>query len=162
MEEARNTIATTLKHMDEMTGGRYNFYSQEAVDLLLGTALQESGGFQWRDQLSGGPARGIFQMEPDTYNDIWRYMTDVRPEFGDMMRNLFTPAGGELSFGQIRNDDTYAAAMARIKYWGFGRGPIPTDLGGQARYWKQFYNTPAGRGTFGEYIENWNRYGGGN
>src|SRR5260221_162978 len=43
---------------------------QAPVELLLGTALQESG-LTYRVQLGGGPARGLFQMEPNTHDDIW-------------------------------------------------------------------------------------------
>ncbi|WP_157098735.1 hypothetical protein [Novosphingobium rosa] len=46
-------------------------YSAAASDLLLGTAVHESGGFRWNRQLGNGPARGYFQMEVATHNDIW-------------------------------------------------------------------------------------------
>ena len=37
-------------------------------------------------------------------------------------------------------------------------GKIPNSLEGQARYWKQFYNTRKGKGTIQEYIKNYNKY----
>jgi hypothetical protein len=45
--------------MDSVSGGRYHFNSNNAVNQLLGTALIESGGLQFRDQLGGGPGSGI-------------------------------------------------------------------------------------------------------
>jgi len=45
--------------------------SEAAEELLLGTAVQESLNFKYRRQMGGGPARGYFQMEPATHDDIW-------------------------------------------------------------------------------------------
>ncbi|MEZ5276984.1 MAG: hypothetical protein R3F07_11440 [Opitutaceae bacterium] len=48
VDELVADIEFVLKAMDEATDGKYGFYSEEAVELLLGTALQESGGLRWR------------------------------------------------------------------------------------------------------------------
>jgi hypothetical protein len=47
-----------------------NLWSQQAEDLVMGTAAQESRLIYLR-QLGNGPALGLFQMEPATHNDIW-------------------------------------------------------------------------------------------
>ena len=52
-----------------------------AEELLLGTALQESR-LTYLHQLGGGPALGLFQMEPGTHDDIWTNYLWNRPEFG--------------------------------------------------------------------------------
>ena len=46
----------------------------------------------------------------------------------------------------------YACAMARVHYKRVSE-PIPTTVEGQARYWKQWYNTPKGRGTVKHYLK---------
>ena len=46
--------------------------SQEAENLLMGTAAQESALGEYIRQLGNGPALGIFQMEPETFDDIVR------------------------------------------------------------------------------------------
>ena len=158
VEGLRTVITNSLKQMDELfTKNRYGFYSIDAVNLLLGTAIQESGGLRWRVQVNGGPTRGLFQMEEATYTDIWNNFLQYRPQLADALRVIFTPAGGSLIFDRITIDDGYAAAMARLKYF---RVPntIPGTLDGQAHYWKQYYNTPQGKGTVQDYIENWNTY----
>lgn len=49
-------------------------YFLEASDLLLGTALVESN-LEHLKQIGGGPALGFFQMEPETFDDIfYRYL----------------------------------------------------------------------------------------
>ena len=45
--------------------------SPSAVQLLLGTAAQESHMGHYLVQVRG-PAIGMYQMEPNTYLDIWR------------------------------------------------------------------------------------------
>ena len=44
--------------------------SRAAENLILGTALQESN-LRYLRQLGDGPARGVYQMEPATHDDIW-------------------------------------------------------------------------------------------
>ena len=77
VEGLRTVITNSLKQMDELTKNRYGFYSIDAVNLLLGTAIQESGGLRWRVQVNGGPARGLFQMEEATYTDIWNNFLNI-------------------------------------------------------------------------------------
>src|SRR5690606_19781968 len=93
------------------------WHSPAAEDLLVGTFLAESlvDGDTCLRQLGGGPARGIFQMEPATHDDIWRNWLGYRPE-GERVRAL-TPAGH--GFPRAENlvfNLLYAAAIARAHY----------------------------------------------
>jgi len=132
-------------------------WSQDAGELLLGTACQESGCGRYLRQLGGGPALGIFQMEPATYRDIWanylRYQESLAAKVIEIAGHV-SPAP-DVMIWNLR----FAAAMARVHY---RRVPekLPTagNLSGQARYWKQYFNTPLGKGTVQEYVENWGRY----
>ena len=137
-------IEPTLEHL--------GLYSVAATELVLGTAIQESR-VTYIKQLGSGPALGLFQMEPATHNDIWdnylRYREDL--------------AGRVADTGRTQPDEMiwnmrYACAMCRVHYRRV-REPLPTagDLPSQAAYWKEHYNTPLGRGTQTEYIENWER-----
>ena len=121
-----------------------------AEALVIGTALAESG-LRRLVQQGGGPALGLYQMEPATHDDIWRSYLAFRPP----LRRLVADIGGRAT---RRTDDlvwnlAYATAMARIHYWR-AAPPLPgaSDLGRQARYWKRFYNTEAGRGTPEHYV----------
>ena len=51
----------------------------------------------------------------------------------------------------------YAVAAARFQYF---RVPekIPTTLEGQAKYWKKYWNTAAGKGTPEQYIIHYKHY----
>ena len=141
---ARNIIRPTLLYL----GNRYA--SVEAEQLLLGTALQESGGFKWRKQLGGGPALSYYQIEPATMYDRYKYSTVVRTKV-DALRN------GQSKLYALQYNDRFATALARMIYYS-KPGKIPSDPDGQASYWKRYYNTYSGAGTISEYMDKWNKY----
>src|SRR5947207_14512835 len=88
---------------------------QAATELLLGTAMQESG-LVFRKQLGGGPARGLFQMEPATHDDIWANFLKFRAALAAKVRQFL--AGREVDAEELIDNDRYAAAMARIQIIG--------------------------------------------
>lgn len=133
-------------------------YSVAASELLLGTAIQESR-LTYIKQLGNGPAMGVFQMEPATFKDIWQNYLAYRPNIADVARTLSGTRPQEYPVPeQMITNLAFAACMCRVHYRRV-REPLPTagDLPSQAAYWKQHYNTPLGRGTQTEYIENWER-----
>lgn len=135
------------KHVIRPACHALDMWSQEAEDLLLGTALVESRLFYMR-QLEDGPALGFFQMEPGTHNDIWENFLRYRPKLQakvmcvadrpqDMITNLI-----------------YAAMMARLQYFRDPE-PIPDTPEGQAAYWKRVFNTHKGKGSPEKYLQAW-------
>ncbi|MEO5363434.1 MAG: hypothetical protein H7838_07400 [Magnetococcus sp. DMHC-8] len=127
--------------------------SPGARALLLGTAAQESGLGHYLRQVGGGPAVGVFQMEPATYHDIWNNFIANRPEIQKKLAQYWpTQPDPE----RMATDLLLAAVMCRLHYRRVS-APIPQadDLVGLARYWKKYYNTPMGRGSEEEFIRNW-------
>jgi hypothetical protein len=130
--------------------------SEAAEQLLLGTALVESR-LVHRRQIGGGPARGFFQMEPATHDDIWNNFLEFRPGLAEKIKSLrSSPAAN--AHQELERNDKYACAMARAHYL---RAPevLPEvgDLEGMAGYWKQYYNTPLGAGSVSKYLATWHR-----
>ncbi len=68
----QKVITETIKTID--------FYSEDAVYQLLGTAAQESKFGHYLDQLGGGPAEGFLQVERNTEKDNWVNYLEYRPE----------------------------------------------------------------------------------
>lgn len=132
-------------------------FSMAASQLVLGTALHEGMGLRHRRQIGGGPGRSYFQMEGATHDDIWENYLKYKKDLREKVEALL-PAGAN-KHHELENNDNYAAAMCRVHY---RRQPsaLPSfnDLEGQARYWKQYYNTPLGAGTTTKYIDDWNTY----
>jgi len=103
---------------------------------MIGTALVESG---LRDlEQIGGPARGFWQIESETFDDIYgRYLNQHRDLLGAVNAYLsFTRSPWEEICSPL-----FSCAIARIKYW-MDPQPLPDDLEGIARYWKRVYNGP--------------------
>jgi hypothetical protein len=125
--------------------------------LLLGTAIQESLLIH-RQQLGGGPALGLFQMETATHDDCWKNYLDFRAAFASKVKHTLKP-GEEPVADTMKVNDCYAAAMCRIRYLRApGALPVADDTGAIANYWKQHYNTPQGKGKPEEFLEKWPQY----
>ncbi|MFC4260613.1 hypothetical protein ACFOZ5_16475 [Marinobacter lacisalsi] len=136
-------------------------YSKAASQLLLGTAIHESMGLRYRKQI-GGPALGLFQMEPATHGDIWNNFLAYRNTLAETVRSLRKKSGE--SADELENNDLYAAAMARVHYYRIGqivaKSEIPDfdNLNSQSLYWKRHHNTPLGAGTPSKYRADWQSY----
>lgn len=137
----------------EPTLEELGLYSVAAAELVLGTAIQESR-LTYIKQLGGGPALGLFQMEPATHDDIFTNWLIYRPDLLSRVRSM-TVLRENPSLEMVWNM-RYACAMCRIHYRR-KREPLPPagDRPGQAAYWKEHYNTHLGKGTEEEYIHNW-------
>ncbi|MET4734716.1 hypothetical protein ABIE64_003455 [Thalassospira sp. MBR-102] len=132
-------------------------WSQAAENLLMGTAAQESGLGTYVEQLGGGPARGIFQMEPATLNDCYVNFLDYRADLKAKIDAYLAPQPDKAT--QLATNNAYAAAMCRVRYMRVS-APLPdaSDIAGLAAYWKQYYNTAGGKGETDEFVANYNRY----
>lgn len=135
---------------------------QEAEDILVGTALVESGLEFLRQGTTKlhdgeGVALGIFQMEPATHDDIWRNYLDHRENLSSRVQKFLTMSPYDHS-AQMVGNLPYAALMARIHYL---RVPIklPTSVEDMAEYWKLHYNTMSGKGNIGTFITLYLQFG---
>jgi hypothetical protein len=128
-----------------------------AEQLVLGTAIQESLLIH-RQQLGGGPALGLFQMEPFTHDDCWNNFLKFRRDLADRVKQTLEP-GQEPEAETMRDNDRYAAAMCRVKYVRAPAAlPGQDDITAIANYWKQHYNTPLGAGKPEEFLSKWPQY----
>ena len=128
-------------------------YSRRAVKLLLMTAAHESRFGTYLKQI-GGPARGVFQMEPTTEQDIWsNFLRYKRPLYTKITRVV--PETSD--FDQMSTNLVYQIAMARVHYWRVPE-PLPETTEGCAEYWKKYYNTHKGKGSADSAIMAYNFY----
>jgi type VI secretion system secreted protein VgrG len=145
-QTSRYEIRKTLTSFTAASGIEMN--SEDAISLLFETACVESN-LTHRKQLNDGPARGLWQMEPDTYRDIQVNFVAYRPELKKALDHMF---GTSRKFSHIERNDEYAIVMARLHYWRV-KGAIPKTLKGRAAYWKKHYNTALGKGTVDKYLK---------
>ena len=141
----------TIENLIINTISDINLYSADAVCLLMGTCAQESHMGKYRRQIGGGPALGIFQMEPATFRDIIDNYLRYKPELQEKIKKT---AGVDcFDSNDLIDNDRLAICFARIHYLRI-KEAIPSNLAGWSWYWKKYYNTPLGKGTEEEFIRN--------
>ena len=152
-------IADLANIIDEATKA-IGMHSMAATQLLLGTAAVESrwGHYIWQQ---GGPALGIWQVEPSTHTDCWTNWLDYRPDIAALVlelapswRRLDHPSSGiPIDHLALVESPHYCCAIARIKYRRV-KEPLPLagDWAGFERYHKQYYNTVKGKTQPGQFL----------
>ncbi|RCK32479.1 hypothetical protein TH9_12140 [Thalassospira xiamenensis] len=136
-------------------------WSAAAENLLMGTAAQESACGKYLRQLGDGPARGVFQMEPATLDDIYANYLAYRPDLQGAVDAYLIMSMSKAD--NLTVNLAYAALMCRVHYRRRPENlPDANDVRGLAAYWKRFYNTVHGKGAEQEFVENYERYVGGN
>jgi hypothetical protein len=141
-DSIKKIIKWTLKHL--------NLDSEDARSLIYRTGMAESG-YKTLQQYGGGPALGFFQMEPNTALDIWNNYVMYRPKYRDKLYSLGFD-DGTLEFCLLSNIGLQAA-FCRLHYRRVPSAlPGASNLDGQAKYWKMYYNTNKGKGTIKHFI----------
>ena len=142
-----------------------DLYSDDVCELLMFTAANESHLGQYRMQING-PARGIFQCEGNTFNDIYNNFLRYHPDL-EAKINALAPIqsqealkqGGSPHVDDLINDDAYAIAICRAHYRRIGP-PIPNanDIEAIWAYYKKWYNSYLGAATHDAAIQNYTNY----
>lgn len=149
-------------------------YSESAEELLMLTAAQETLGGQYVHQVNG-PALGIYQMEPRTFDDVKAWTKAKRPAIWQKIEELIIPLKGTFAADIYRKfylqlfdpfeaermvwDLYFSTAMARCYYLRKPESlPKADDVEALAGYYKKHWNTFLGVATVDEAIENYNKY----
>lgn len=142
-------------------------YSEAAEELLLGTAVQESR-LKYLRQIGGGPARGVYQIEPATHKDIYENYLRYEAKRGlrAKVRSMAGIPKGDIPWWrqpstdqmhrQLAGNMIYATVIARIKYYRDSE-PLPEagDIEAMGEYYKRVFNTAGGDGTAAEWVQNY-------
>ncbi len=153
--QLRGLIRETLQEVE--------LYSKSAEELLMLTAAVESNLGEYIEQTKG-PALGIFQMEPMTHNDIMdRWLSQAPKAVRSKVERFLKKYVGDVERHEdelaLQYNLKYAILLARLKYYTV-KAPLPPydDKHALASYWKQFYNSPLGKGTVSKALEKYNKY----
>jgi hypothetical protein len=155
-EQFRQFIKETLVEFERLSGLR-NIASDDAVELLLLTAAQEShlGRYLW--QVGKGPALGVFQVEPNTHEDIYMNYLRFKPEVIAAVSHF--KAEQLTARDNMKGNLAYQVVVARLVYYRIPKGlPSSKDLMAMANYWKVYYNTHLGKGTVSEAVRNYKHF----
>lgn len=133
-------------------------YSETAVELLMMTMAHESNGGYYLEQVKG-PAKGPYQMEPATEDDIWQNYLEYNQPLCDKLHELCIglPQYPELYDNELSANLFYATAMARLQYYRDSQ-PLPSGdlhydgtIRELAHYAKRVFNTEAGKAHADDY-----------
>lgn len=142
----RSLISETLKAFD--------LFSDDAVELLMLTAAQESGLGKYLTQVRG-PALGVFQAEPATIAYYLDWLGKNRPE----LKAKLLKQCGEYSVLNMKGNLILQIVFARVHYLTRpGALPPKADVRGMAEYYKKHYNTHLGKATVDEAMTNYRKY----
>jgi hypothetical protein len=156
---APKQLRELIRHVLTVYGGP-EYASESAIELLMLTAAQESRCGRFLRQLNGGPARGIFQIEPWVVDDLWENFLQYPKNRQERTMFIKAQAGTHHDHeAHLQGNLVYQIVVARLQYFRFSE-PIPAadDVGRLAGYWKRYWNTAKGAGTAAEAIENYNKY----
>lgn len=115
-------------------------YSLVAADLLMATAAVETNLGSYLVQ-QGGPALGVFQIQPGTLSSLWANLT---PAQLTAVRSIST---SQSPISQMTYNLVLSAAICRLVYW---HNPMPLPPHTAAGLWdayKKIWNTEAGKTT---------------
>ena len=131
--------------------------------LIMGTAAQESG-FGHIKQV-GGPALGLWQMEPATFNDLfYGFLRSSKQASLRLRLQNFILDGAESlrriePADQLKGNLYFSAAMCRIHYYAKPfTMPVNASAAELATIWKRWYNSMLGAGTEVQFIANYAKY----
>lgn len=133
--------------------------TEDACELMVFTVAVESMGGTYIKQLNG-PALGIFQMEPKTYNDIWQnYIMHNSSLMLKLLYNFDAPTMPDET--RLIYDLRFATAMARIHYKRVKEAlPKACDINDIWTYYKKYYNTSKGDAEYYKALSAYNQFTG--
>lgn len=136
---------------------KLNCYSEAAIELLTMTCAHESLGGTYIKQINGS-ANGIYQMEEDTYEDIWNtYLSRNISKVHTLLisnNQRYKPKAEFMKYNML-----FATMMARLHYLRFEEAlPEADDIKGLADYYKKYWNTPLGSAKIDDVIDNYYRF----
>ena len=141
-----------IKSIVEYALYKIDSYSDDALALVVRTGMAESGYRALEGYGEGNPALGFFQMEPNTAIDIWNNYVAYRTKYKYKLQELGFRYE-DLEFCLLSNIGLQVA-FCRLHYRRVPDAlPKASDLEGQAKYWKKFYNSHLGRGTIKHFME---------
>ncbi len=140
------------KFIIEPVLSKLQLYSKDAEEMLVFTCAAESLGGHLLVQVKG-PALGVYQMEPNTYTDIWINYIRARSQLA-MLMTMHFGCNKIPELDRLVYDLFFATAMTRIHYLRSpGKLPAATDVDGIWDYYKKYYNTDKGKAKKEESIK---------
>ncbi len=147
-KQLRKLVALILASLGKI------YASDSAINLVMGTGAQESH-LRYIRQIGGGPALGLFQMEPKTEKDIWDNYLKYHPELVTKIKEIT----GHDTYGPwLEWDIAYQIIMCRLHYYRIPEQLPEGGINSLGDYYKKYYNTIQGAASVTEFVSNYYKY----
>lgn len=120
-----------------------------AVSLLVETCAAETLLGKARDNTLYGAGAGVSQVDYGTF--AWLQEKYTPRDLAARIFDVFNIDLGLVAYKELDFSPLLSLIFCRLRYMTV-TAPIPTSLSLRAEYWKEHYNTSAGKGTPEEYI----------
>jgi len=142
-----------VKYVVDPTLKKIGLYTPDASSLLVMIAAHESQKGHYIVQTTG-QAKGVYQMEDATHDDIILWMKVKKPE---MYHKITALVAGEPTAMHMVTNLEYSTAMARAFFLRFPE-TIPSGTEEQSWYAKRRWNTYLGKATPADYLSAYNTW----
>ncbi len=154
-KQFRGLINDTLREFAHQAHAPW-LHTDDAVELLMMTAAQETHLGKYLKQVRG-PALGIFQMEPASYNDLFANYISHKPDIHNIL-NLWSASNMPFDI-KMRGCIPYQIIIARLYYLRIPEAlPSKNNAVAMAHYYKRYWNTKLGKATPEEAYRNYIKY----
>ena len=126
--------------------GKYNV----ATLSLLETTCAETGFGQVPDKTEGYAGAGVSQVDKGTFD--WLVSKYQGTAVDEKIKAAFGFRLGDLLYSELDRNPLAAMIIARLRYK-VVPAAIPLTRIERAAYWKEHYNTSAGKGTKAHYMD---------
>lgn len=136
------------------------YNTPQFVNLLLGTMAQESDMGKYETQGGGGPARGVYQCENATFQDINTNFLSYHTALNTTIQT-YAPPNPIGTADDLVNNHEYACAYASCSFIRHHVPAVtvdPTDISTMYFLYKKYYNGP-GAATQSQFTNNWKAHG---
>lgn len=142
-------IARTCCNLFTLPVGNPEARDYPALLLLLETAAQETRLGKFPDPNPFGAGIGLCQFDQIGFKDV---VERTHPRVKMRVMAAIWVDMDKLQHRDLAFSPLLSFLFCRLFYL-LRPGEIPTTIEGRADYWKQWYNTPLGKGHQREYIE---------
>lgn len=122
------------------------------VHLLLGTCAVETKLGQYRDKSIYRHGVGCMQIDEVAFDHI-KEKYSIK-SIAKTLRQHFGIALEKVEYRELAVNPLLSMIFARFQYWQVVE-KVPENLMGMAQYWKDHYNTEAGKGEAADFVESY-------
>lgn len=125
--------------------------NKTAVAQMMGTCAAETLCAQARDKTLYGAGAGVAQVDEGTFDWLkgkFQNDKDVAP----LLKDAFNVDLSKVQYRELDFSPLLSLIFCRLRYRTV-TAPIPASHEERAKYWKDHYNTDAGKGSPEEYLE---------